>query len=339
MKIHDNKSKGSFSRREFTRKSILAVAGFGTAGLIGYGVFNRKKLRTVNNMLRMGHCAPAIMQTLLEINGIQNNNMVLYAGAMAGGIAGSDMECGGLTAPLMFLGFQNTNFDDISNKLDLIRKAQSYVDEFNISNDSLICSRIRNKGMPACRRTVYNFNKTFSKAIANPEEIFDEREESYSLMLKAFENNKFHCAQSVLNSLNSDFQVTEELLDSSWLFIGGIAMLNRTCGALTAGVMALSSATAKIENSYSRVARMNRLLRDESNEAMNEEINNFNLSINRGEELGRWFRDEFGHTACNDIWGYNFSKIKDAENYISGQCMKQCEYIAGKVVQKVTLMI
>jgi hypothetical protein len=334
-----NTSKGSLSRREFARKSFLAVAGLGTAGLIGYGIFNKKKIRTVNHMLSMGHCAPSVMQTLLEINGIRNHNMVLYSGAMAGGIAGSDMECGALTAPLMFLGFQKNDLHEISAKLDLIRKAQSYVNEFTAFNGESTCSRIRGKGMTACRKAVYNFNKPFLKAILNPGEISDEAEESYSLLLNTFDEYKFHCANNVFNNLNCDFHITDELRDSSWLFIGGIAMLNLTCGALTAGVMALSSVTSKMEKSYSRVAKMNRMLRNGSNEAMNEEINNFNRSINLGEELGRWFRSEFGHTSCYDIWGYDFSKIKDAESYISGQCMKQCDYITKKLAQKVNMLV
>jgi len=131
----------------------------------------------------------------------------------------------------------------------------------------------------------------------------------------------------------------KELLDASWVFIGGIAFLNLTCGALTAGVLALSSATAKIENSYSRVARMNRLLRNKNNEAMNEEINNFNRAINYSEELGTWFRSEFGTTACHEIWRFNFSVKKDVENYKSGRCVLQCAYIAKKVAQKVNMMI
>jgi hypothetical protein len=159
------------------------------------------------------------------------------------------------------------------------------------------------------------------------------------MLLKTFEAEKFHCAQNVLRNLEGSIIITKELLDSSWVFIGGIALLNRTCGALAAGVMAISSATAKVENSYSRVARMNRLLRHESNEAMDEEINNFNRSINYGEELGRWFRNEFGSTKCYDIWRLNFSDKKDVNSFISGKCTLQCTYIAKKVTQKVKLMI
>ncbi len=340
MKSNDlKKGKATISRRDFVRKAILAVSAAGGAGLIGYSVFTSKKLNTINNVRRMGHCAPSVMQTLLDINNVQNNNLVLYAGAMAGGIAGSGTECGALTAPLMFMGFQNNNFTEVSEKLNLASKAQSYVNEFTAFNGSCICSKIRQGGMPACMKAVHSFYKPFSKALSSPAVLSDEATESYSLLLKAFGENNFHCAHNVLKVLNSNFLITNELLYSSQIFIGGIALLNRTCDALTAGVMALSSLTARIENSYSRVAKMNRLLRNKSNEAMNEDINNFNRSINLAEELGIWFRNEFGSVNCYDIWRLDFSKTRDAESYVSGQCMIQCRYIANRVAQKVNMMV
>ena len=329
----------SITRREFSRRSILALAGAGAAGVIGYGAFNTKKIRAINNLARMGHCAPAIMQTLLEQNDIRNDNMVLFAAGLAGGIAGSRTECGALTSPLMFLSFSNGNLSDIPGKLDLISKAQSYVKEFTAFNGSPFCINIRQKGMPACRRAIYNHNEPFSKALARPVALSEESENSYTLLLSEFGNNNFHCAHNVLRNLDSGFVVNKELLDASWIFIGGLAMLNRTCGALTAGVMALSSATAKIEYSHSRVVKMNRLLRNGDNRAMDESINNFNRSINLSDELGLWFRNEFGFTSCYDIWRYDFSRMRDAESFIAGQCMKQCSGIGEKVARKAKSMV
>jgi len=62
--------------------------------------------------------------------------------------------------------------------------------------------------------------------------LSDETKESYSLLLKTFDDNKFHCTQNVFSNLNNNYLVTKELLDTSWSFIGGIALLNRTCGCL-----------------------------------------------------------------------------------------------------------
>jgi len=329
----------SLSRREFTKKSAVAIMAVSAAGLVGYTFFNTEKLITIKNIRRMGHCAPGIMQTLLDINGIHNENIVLYAGGMAGGIAGSDMECGALTAPLMFLGFQNASIAGTTKKIDVICRAQSYLNKFNECIGSTICGLIRQKSNSACIRTIRTFYNPFSEAVLYPVILSGETMKSYSLLLKTFDDNKFHCSQNVLGNLNGNFSVTNELLDTSWPFIGGIALLNRTCGALTGGVLAISSKTAKIENSYLRVARLNRLIRHENNAAMDEEINNFNRSINYSEELGHWFRNEFGSTSCHDIWGLNFSDMNDVEKYISGHCMLQCSYITKKVAQKVNSMI
>jgi len=333
-----NTGKGSLSRRDFTKKSIIAIAAISSAGILGYSVLSSKKLRSIDNYLRMGHCAPSVMKTLLEIHDIQNTEMVLYSGAMAGGIAGSRMECGSLTAPLMFISYQGNN-TSIADELDVLSKAQLYVNEFAAHNGSCICEKIRQGGMPACRKAACGFYKPFSNAISSSTSLSGEARESYLLLRKVFNDHRFHCSHSVINNLNYKFKITKELLDASWIFIGGIALLNRTCGALAAGVMALSSATAKIENSYIRVARMNRLLRQNNQEAMNDDINYFNRAIKLSEELGIWFRNEFHSTTCYDICGFNFSKIKDAKGYISGNCINQCANIAQNVAQKVNLMV
>jgi len=166
------------------------------------------------------------------------------------------MECGALTAPLMFIGLQNNNIASVPEKIDIICKAQSNVNKFNAINGSTICSSIRQRINSACMKTIRTFYKPFSEAVSNPLLLSAETKESYSLLLKIFDDNKFHCSQRVFSNLNSNFLITKDLFDTSWAFIGGIALLNRTCGALTGGVLAISSETAKIENSYSRVVRL-----------------------------------------------------------------------------------
>jgi len=308
--------------------------------LLGSRICNAKKIRSLNNILRMGHCAPSVMQTLIELYDIENADMVLYSGAMAGGIAGADMECGCLTAPLMFMSFQSNCLTSTEERLKLIYKSQQYVKEFIAFNQSCICTNIRSKGISSCLKAVCNFHKPYSRAMSSSFYLSDEAKESYLHLLLEFSNNNFHCAQNILYNLNNKISITKELLDASWVFIGGMAMLNRTCGALAGGVLALSAATAKMEDSYSRVVKMNLLfMHNRTNEAMDINTNNFNRSILLSEELGSWFRTEFGSTNCFGIWGYNFSKAKDTEGYISGQCVKQCKYITEMVAKKVKTMI
>lgn len=326
------------NRREFTGKSVLALAGICTAGIAGYIALNPEKIRTLNNIHRMGHCAPSIMQTLLNINDTDDQLLVVLSGGMAGGIAGPDTECGVLTAPLMFLGLNHKSFENPGDNIQLIAIAQSYIAAFNQCNKAAMCGLIRNGGIQACRKAMYSFYDLYSSSISSPVIFSDEKQKSYLYLLKIFDERKFHCAHNVFNNPDLKITVNGSILDSSLLFNGGIAMLNRTCGALAAGVIAISSVTSKIEDSYARVAKMNRMLKRKDNNAMDEEINNFNRAINLSDELGRWFRSEFGSTSCHDIWGYDFSKFDQAETYISSGCMMQCRYIAGKVAQKVTEM-
>jgi hypothetical protein len=332
--------KRSLNRREFTKRSIIVLAAAGTVGLIGYGLFNRKKIRTINNIRRMGHCAPSVMETLLESEGFKDSSMIKYAGALAGGIAGSDTECGVLTTPLMFIGFRNSNISGIDEKLKIISQAQSYIKDFKARNKATTCARIRQGGFQSCMHTIRNFYKPFSHQITSPAPLSVEATDSYTLLLNEFSEKDFHCAGNVFKNLKNNFSVTKELYDSAWLFIGGIALLSEhTCGALTAGVMALSSVTAEIENSYARVARMNRLLKQNDNEAMDEEINNFNKSILLCNELGNWFRNKFGSTTCSELCGCNFAETDDVKSYISGPCMDHCIHIAEEVAQKAGSMI
>jgi len=327
------------SRRDFSRKGLTAAAALATVGLGGYGLLSTGKGRSLKNYYRMGHCAPSVMQTLVETGRTGHSGLVLYTGAMSGGIAGPSMECGALTAPLIYMGFEEKKPAGLSEKLELISRGQDYIKRFEEFNGTCICGNIRQGGMPACRRAVSNFYGLYSASVKKPYPVPDVARQSYAILLSEFDSRNFHCAGNVLKNLDGKFRPAEELYDASWLLVGGLAMLNRTCGALAAGVMALSSVTAEIEKNFFRVARMNRLFKANNNKAMDEDMNNFNRSIHFSENLGIWFRKEFGSTTCLDICGANFSVAGDAENYLSGNYIGLCSDIAKRVAEKVNSMI
>ena len=52
------------------------------------------RIRGLNNLLRMGHCAPAVMQTVLGINHTQREDLVRLMAGMPGGIGNTGFECG-----------------------------------------------------------------------------------------------------------------------------------------------------------------------------------------------------------------------------------------------------
>lgn len=63
--------------------------------------------RSVGNLLRMGHCAPTVMTTLLDASGSAERWPVLLTAGLLGGIGNTGGECGGLTAPLVLLGLEH----------------------------------------------------------------------------------------------------------------------------------------------------------------------------------------------------------------------------------------
>lgn len=331
-----NPAEGSISRRAFVKRTALAFAAVGATGAVGLTAFPPPGLRALNNALRMGHCAPSVMQSLLQMQGIADQELVLSSGALAGGIAGPDTECGCLTAPMMFTSYQDAAVASSTEKLLLIDKSQRYVQEFARCYGSTLCGKIRQGGLSSCQKAMRSFHRPYASAMAGPSMLSAEKEDAYGLLLKAFEDHSFHCSQSVFHNLHDKFSIAPAVHRSSWIYIGGIAMLNKTCGALAAGVMAIGSVAAKMENSYARVARMNRLLsRGRVNEAMQEDINHFNRSILLSDELGAWFRGEYGNVTCQGIWGFSFAKMREAESFVSGGCLDHCKQIACRVAEKV----
>src|SRR5512135_3256446 len=75
--------------------------------------------RSLNNLLRMGHCAPTVMQTMLDASDTEADWLVLLMAGMPGGIGNSRGECGGLTAPLVLMGLRHRS-DETANGLPVV---------------------------------------------------------------------------------------------------------------------------------------------------------------------------------------------------------------------------
>src|SRR5512141_794428 len=67
---------------------------------------SRRELRrrSLDNLLRMGHCAPTVMKAVLDTAGADAPWLVKLAAGLPGGIGNSRNECGGVTSPLVLLG-------------------------------------------------------------------------------------------------------------------------------------------------------------------------------------------------------------------------------------------
>ena len=64
--------------------------------------------RGLSNLLKMGHCAPTVMQTLLDLGNTKEEWLVRMCAGLPGGIGNTGFECGGITAPLIKFGLEHS---------------------------------------------------------------------------------------------------------------------------------------------------------------------------------------------------------------------------------------
>jgi hypothetical protein len=148
------------------------------------------------------------------------------------------------------------------------------------------------------------------------------------------EQCNFHCAHTVFHHLGDTLPVNQELLDATSAFLGGTLFKGLTCGAYTAGVMAIGLKIGEIENSYLRVTRMLALMISGGN-AFTDEVNKFNRALNTAHRLSKWFRKEFGSTQCQAITQCDFSCKAGVRKYIDSDGVTRCRGIAKMVAKQV----
>jgi hypothetical protein len=142
----------------------------------------------------------------------------------------------------------------------------------------------------------------------------------------------------VFGELTERIRVSEDLLDGTSGFTGGMVFSGLTCSALTAGVMALGLALGEIENSRLRVLRMIGTMAV-GGQAFADERNEFNRIMNLGHLLSEWFAAEFGSTQCRAITQCDFSTPLGVERYLESGGTARCDAMARSVAQRVGGMI
>lgn len=335
----DGQSKTDLYRRRLLKNLGITIAGAGIAGASIKLGSQTGAGRSVNNLLRMGHCAPSVLETLLEKARIKDDLLVKAAGGLAGGIGNMGAECGGLTAAAMFYGLHYSQEDEGREVPKSIIYVQDYTRRFTAYNSACNCADIRARGgMGPCVQAIISAPRLAENVPSEPPPPEAESSQACALALKHFNGCGFHCAHSVLSRLNGLVQVNTSMLQATWPFIGGTAFQGMTCGAFTAGVMALGAAVGGIENSYLRVLNMmQKMMRNQ--DASDNSINEFNRSINAGSQLGKWFKNEFGHLDCHSLCGCCFSDNRQVQAFIADGQIKKCRQIADGVVQKTSCII
>jgi hypothetical protein len=296
------------------------------------------RARGLRNLLRMGHCAPSVMKTILEICGSEEEWPVKLAGGLPGGIGDTGFECGGITSPLILFGLRY-GLTDLRNGLPLVfYLGHDHLRHFLDRNHTPLCREIRgdNYRLTRCIRAVCWAPEIAASAFARTDTsaIEGERLEAYSLLYAHMAAEGFHCSHQVLQRLSPVIPVGRELLDATSGYAGGTMFTGMTCSAYAAGVMALGLRMCEIEDSLPRVVRMIVLMKT-GGDAFADPINKFNKVMNLGNRLGRWFTGEFGNTQCQSVTGCDFSSPAGARKYIETGGLARCRDIADKVADQV----
>ena len=168
--------------------------------------------------------------------------------------------------------------------------------------------------------------------------ISDEQKLAYGRLYSHWVDKQFHCAHAVFHHLGHPVPPTQELLRGTSGLMGGTVFTGMTCSALTAGVMALGLALGEIENSRLRVLRMIGMMAI-GGEALADNVNAFNRTINLGHRLSQWFAAEFGSTQCRVITQCDFSTTEGVGRYIEGGGTARCSAIAQSVAHRVQGMV
>jgi len=299
--------------------------------------------RAFLTFLRMGHCAPTFMSSVLRVCGrAESDRLVRLASALPGGIGNTGGECGGITSPLVLLGLVH-GLGSVEQGLPLVfDRSYDHIEEFRCHRCTVSCREIRgkpNRILP-CVAAVVHAGKICAHTLCGEirTTIPAEVREAYGRLYAAFSRCGFHCAQTVLRQLDDQIPAESGLLDAASAFIGGTSFAGMTCSALTAGAMALGLRTGDIETSPWRVLKMAYLVLT-GGPAFGDRVNKFNRAMNRGGELAAWFSTQYGSTQCRAITNTDFSSPADVEAYVRGDGIARCRKIAAEVSGRVRLML
>jgi C_GCAxxG_C_C family probable redox protein len=310
--------------------------------LLSYRTKTMYRWRGFSNLLKMGHCAPAVMQTFLDLENSKEEWLVRMTTGLPGGIGSTGFECGGITSPMIQLGLENGLSANNDGLPTVIYAGHDYMRRFRKCNNSLLCKEIlghRRVPLP-CIKVVRHAPELYKQTGGkeDTEAISGESREAFSLLYSHMSANCFHCSHAVLNHLSNTIPVTRELLDGTSGFIGGTAFKGLTCSAFTTALMAVGLKLGELEDSYLRVIRMLATMVVGGN-ALADNMNKTNRLTNIGNRMSKWFTKEFGSTLCHEITQCDFSSLESVHRYIGKGSVNTCKIIAEKVAKQAERII
>lgn len=290
--------------------------------------------RSLSNLLRMGHCAPTVMQTMLDASGTDAGWLVVLTAGLPGGIANTGGECGGLTAPLVLMGLRHRREEQDDGLPVVVDEGHDLLRRFRDAHGTSDCRDIlgtRRLPLP-CVGVVRGAPAMCAQCLAagGPRAVAGERRAAYRDLYAHWQQRGFHCADAVLTELDAP----DELDGAATAFMGGTLFEGMTCSALTAGVMILGLRYGEVEDSRRNVARMLRTMAL-GGDAIADDLNAFNHTINLAHDLATWFEAEFGSTRCRALTGCDFATADGVRAYVERDGTTECARIARLVAERV----
>jgi hypothetical protein len=293
--------------------------------------------RALSNLLRMGHCAPTLVQTLLEPEGAATTERVILAAALPG-MGNSGSECGGITGPLVVLGLRHSRDPAIDGAPAPVALGRALVDAFRADHGTTRCrdilgdARLPLRCFGVVRRAPGRYLALESGVPMAPHPA--EVRAAHGAFCAHLSESGFHCTQSVLRASAESGAASPDLLDASSAFVGGTALSGQTCGALTGGLLLLGRRLGAIEDSHLRVLWQVATMAVRG-DAFADERNAFNRAMNRGHDLARWFTDRYGSSQCRELTGCDFDCLEGTRRYVEGGQVARCARMAREVAARV----
>lgn len=299
--------------------------------------------RSVGNLLSMGHCAPAIMQTFLDASGSDARWLVLLTAGLPGGIGNTGGECGGVMAPLILVGLRHPRDETRDGLPVAVDLGWDLLARFTAAQHTVQCREIRGRArLPLrCIGVVSQAPQHCADCLQAtvPLPIAPERRAAFARLYAHWVDRRFHCADEVMAHVRLPAAVpADEVRDGTTALMGGTVFSGGTCGALTAGVMSLGLALGEVERSRPRVARMIAIMAM-GGDAFADDRNAFNPIMNLGHELAQWFEGCFGSTQCTVLTGCDLATDEGVSAYIETGRTSTCQQMARAVAARASEII
>jgi hypothetical protein len=289
----------------------------------------------------MGHCAPTLVQTLLEAEGAARPELVTLAAALPG-MGNTGNECGGITGPLVVLGLRHASDPPIDGVPAPVALGRALVDAFRADHGTTRCrdilgdARLPLRCFGVVRRAPGRYLAVESGG--PPATVPAERRAAHGAFCAHLAERSFHCAQSVLRASAEPGAASPDLLDASAAFVGGTALSGLTCGSLVGGLLLLGRRLGAFEDSHLRVLRQVATMAVRG-DAFADERNAFNPAMNRGHDLARWFTGHFGSTQCRDLTGCDLGSLEGVKRFVEGGQVTRCARMAREVAAQVEVLV